>query len=155
MLDPSSADAFGSPLTFERSFEKRNATSVFCAGAKFAPPLKSRSRIEVHRRARALCSPSTHRIASETLLFPQPLGPTMVVMPGSSINSTSSAKLLNPRIFMLFKCKGLPLPPQVQIISTMISSSLRHSFKRSLASQCESAPATLPYHEHSYNTQYK
>ena len=44
-------------------------------------PAKMTSSIEVPRRLLALCSPRTQEIASEMLLLPQPLGPTMPVTP--------------------------------------------------------------------------
>src|SRR5262249_29877179 len=49
-------------------------------------------------RLLALCSPSTHVMASTTLLLPQPLGPTMAVTPWSNASSDRSGKLLNPAI---------------------------------------------------------
>src|SRR5262249_34871665 len=48
------------------------------------------------RRLLALCSPSTHVMASTTLLLPQPFGPTMAVTPVSKASSERSGKLLNP-----------------------------------------------------------
>ena len=50
-----------------------------------------------------LCSPSTHLIASDILLFPEPLGPIAVVIPGLSSNIVLSAKDLNPCNSNLFK----------------------------------------------------
>src|SRR5579859_3215065 len=48
------------------------------------------------RSWRMLCSPSTQRTASATLLLPLPLGPTTAVMPGANSRSVRAAKLLNP-----------------------------------------------------------
>src|SRR5437773_11434859 len=59
-------------------------------------PLKMTSIICLPRRLLADCSPSTHLMASTTLLLPQPLGPTMHVIPGPNSNSVLSAKLLKP-----------------------------------------------------------
>lgn len=57
---------------------------------------KITSSILLPRRYLALCSPSTQRIASEMLLLPLPLGPTIAVMPEPKLNSILSAKDLNP-----------------------------------------------------------
>ena len=48
------------------------------------------------RKSFELCSPKTQRIASATLLFPQPFGPTIAVTPLSNLISSLSAKDLNP-----------------------------------------------------------
>ena len=42
------------------------------------------SSIFAPRSARARCSPSTHRTASDTFDLPHPFGPTMAVTPGSN-----------------------------------------------------------------------
>src|SRR4029079_17692220 len=55
------------------------------------------------RSARALCSPSTQRTASETLDFPQPFGPTMAVTPGWKFRDVLSAKDLKPRTVKFFR----------------------------------------------------
>src|SRR3990167_1248845 len=62
------------------------------------------SSMELPRRSLVLCSPSTHRMASKTLLFPHPLGPTMAVMPGSKLRMVLSANDLNPKISNFLKC---------------------------------------------------
>ncbi len=61
-------------------------------------PAKITSSMEDPRRLFTLCSPSTQEIASEMLLFPQPLGPTMPVTPPLKDSSCLSQKLLNPTI---------------------------------------------------------
>lgn len=48
------------------------------------------------RSCLALCSPSTHKTASEMFDLPDPLGPTTTVMPGSSESTARSANDLNP-----------------------------------------------------------
>ena len=50
-------------------------------------PLKITSSIESPRSCLALCSPMTQRIASETFVLPQPLGPTTPVMPSPNWTS--------------------------------------------------------------------
>jgi hypothetical protein len=50
------------------------------------------------RKAEAFCSPKTHRMASMTLLLPQPFGPMTAVTPSPNRNSVLSANDLNPKI---------------------------------------------------------
>ena len=71
-----------------------------CAGL-FSVPLKITSCMLDPRKVFALCSPITQRIASATLLFPQPLGPTIPVTPDSKLTTILSAKDLNPCISIL------------------------------------------------------
>ena len=59
-------------------------------------PLKITSAMSLPRRLLALCSPSTHLMASTMLDLPEPLGPTMTVMPGGNSKRVLSAKLLKP-----------------------------------------------------------
>ena len=73
-------------------------TSAADVGRRPSLPLKMTSSIRSPRRLRALCSPSTHVIASMTLLLPHPFGPTMAVTPSSNARAARSAKLLNPAI---------------------------------------------------------
>ena len=65
---------------------------------EFAPlePLKMTSDISLPRKLFALCSPSTHLMASTMFDFPDPLGPTTTVIPGGNSNRVLSAKLLKP-----------------------------------------------------------
>ena len=44
------------------------------------------------RKSFGLCSPKTQRIASATLLFPHPFGPTIAVIPGLKSTFSLSAK---------------------------------------------------------------
>ncbi len=44
----------------------------------------------------ALCSPSAQRTASEMLLLPHPLGPTIPVMPGRTLTTAFSPNDLKP-----------------------------------------------------------
>ncbi len=71
------------------------ASAVF-SGCREPEPLKMTSAISLPRRLLALCSPRTHLMASTTLLLPEPLGPTMAVMPGGKSKRVLSAKLLKP-----------------------------------------------------------
>src|SRR5580658_10206128 len=72
-------------------------------GFRPSVPLKITSAISPPRRALADCSPSTHRMASETLDLPQPLGPTMAVTPGWKFNAVLSAKDLKPKTVRFFR----------------------------------------------------
>ena len=50
-----------------------------------------------------LCSPKTQRMASEILLFPEPLGPITEVIPGINSSVVLSANDLNPCNSIFFK----------------------------------------------------
>ena len=67
---------------------------------RFSVPENMTSIICVPRICFADCSPSTQRMASATLLLPQPLGPTMQVTPSERVISVGSAKDLNPTSFI-------------------------------------------------------
>src|SRR3990170_7756281 len=69
-------------------------------------PAKMTSSILPPRRLLAPCSPITHARASTTLDLPDPLGPTMQVMPGSSCSVVDDAKDLNPLRVRLFRYTG-------------------------------------------------
>src|SRR5713101_6992129 len=55
------------------------------------------------RRRVGACSPSTHRMASTTLDFPQPFGPTTAVIPGAKLMLVGSRKDLKPTTSRLFR----------------------------------------------------
>ena len=78
--------------------ETLRLTSAICSGWRLELPLKITSSIDVPRRLLTLCSPSTQLIASETLLLPQPFGPTIPVTPPLKDSSWRSQKLLKPTI---------------------------------------------------------
>src|SRR3972149_6305952 len=87
--------------------------SMTCASPwarRLALPAKMKSSIRVPRSACALCSPSTQRIASQRLLLPLPLGPTMAVTPGWNSNSVRSAKVLKPASSSRFRYTAFPPP---------------------------------------------
>src|SRR5262245_41852165 len=100
--DASSAAGFGGRpsmgLEGSGSPVRRRRTSAAAPGLRASLPLKITSSILSPRRLLALCSPSTHVMASATLLLPQPLGPTMAVTPWSKASSDRSEKDLNPDI---------------------------------------------------------
>ncbi len=54
------------------------------------------------------CSPSTHLTASEIFDLPQPLGPTIPVIPGWNSTLTLSANDLKPCNSILFKYIYIP-----------------------------------------------
>ena len=64
--------------------------------AFWSEPEKITSLVFLERKRLKLCSPRHQRMASTTLLLPEPLGPTMAVTPGSKMNSVRLAKVLKP-----------------------------------------------------------
>src|SRR5688500_12446579 len=80
------------------SLENRKTTSARLIGLRSRLPAKITSSILLPRTSVGRCSPSTQRIASEMLLLPHPLGPTMAVIPGLKSIATRSANDLNPYI---------------------------------------------------------
>src|SRR6185437_9285994 len=74
-------------------------TSAMPRGGRFVVPLKMQSAMRSARRDLWLCSPSTHEMASTTLDLPQPLGPTMHVVPEPlNVTTTRSQNDLKPTI---------------------------------------------------------
>ena len=73
-----------------------NVTSATPTGLRADEPEKMTSSMAWPRSCLALCSPRTHRIESEMFDFPEPLGPTMTVRPGSNVIWARSANDLNP-----------------------------------------------------------
>ena len=61
-------------------------------------PEKITSTVFRERSKPKLCSPRHQRTASAMLLLPQPLGPTIAVMPWSKTSSAGWAKVLKPLI---------------------------------------------------------
>src|SRR5262245_8587471 len=78
-------------------------TSASPRGLRPSVPLKMTSAISPPRRALADCSPSTQRMASETLDLPQPFGPTMAVTPGWKLSEVLSANDLKPSTVRFFR----------------------------------------------------
>ena len=73
------------------------ATSARPRAPRLPVPAKMTSSILPPRSDLGPCSPSTQATASTTLDLPEPLGPTMTVIPGSKSRVVFSAKDLNPR----------------------------------------------------------
>src|SRR5215207_6888058 len=73
-----------------------SSTSARPRGGRPDVPAQMTSSILPPRSDLAPCSPITHARASTTLDLPEPLGPTMQVMPGSSSRVVEEAKDLNP-----------------------------------------------------------
>src|SRR6056297_37193 len=65
-------------------------------GPRVCDPLKITSDMSLPRRLLGLWLPKTHFIASTMFDFPEPLGPTMTVIPSGNSNRVRSAKLLKP-----------------------------------------------------------
>src|SRR5918912_4452625 len=85
-----------------------STTSARPRGGREDVPAKMTSSILPPRSDLAPCSPITHARASTTLDFPEPLGPTMQVIPGSSCRVVAEANDLNPRSVRLFRYTGAP-----------------------------------------------
>src|SRR5689334_3438889 len=85
-----------------------SVTSARPSGARPDVPAKMTSSILPPRRAFAPCSPSTQLMASTTLDFPEPFGPTTHVMPGSRRSVVAEAKDLKPFSVRLLRCTAPP-----------------------------------------------
>ena len=86
-----------------------STTSARPSGGRPEVPAKMTSSILPPRSDLAPCSPITQASASTTFDLPEPLGPTMQVMPGSSCSVVEEAKDLNPLRVRLFRYNaGLP-----------------------------------------------
>src|SRR5439155_15299458 len=72
-------------------------TSAIPSAGRAGVPAKITSLICGPRRARGPCSPSTQAMASTTFDLPDPLGPTITLMPGRNSSVVLSPKDLNPR----------------------------------------------------------
>src|SRR3954466_892984 len=87
-----------------------SCTSARPSGGRPDVPAKMTSSILPPRSDLAPCSPITQASASTTLDLPEPLGPTMQVIPGSSWRVVAEANDLNPRRVRLLRYTvGAPL----------------------------------------------
>ena len=82
---------------------KVRVTSARPSAGRLSVPLKITSSILLLRTADGAWAPSTQASASTTLDFPEPLGPTTTVTPGSNSIVVESAKDLNPLSMSDFK----------------------------------------------------
>ena len=87
------------------ALSKASVISATPRGRRLLVPLKMTSSILLPRRYLTRCSPKTQRTASEILLFPDPFGPTMAVMPAPNSRFVRSAKDLKPKAVTDFKNK--------------------------------------------------
>ena len=85
-----------------------SSTSARPSGGRPDVPAKMTSSILPPRSDLAPCSPITQASASTTLDLPEPLGPTMQVMPGSSCSVVEEAKDLNPLQGQALQVHGAP-----------------------------------------------
>src|SRR5436190_6744499 len=74
------------------------ATSAMPRAGRLGLPAKMTSAICAPRSALAPCSPSTQAMASAMFDLPEPLGPTMTLMPWVNSSVVLSAKDLKPRM---------------------------------------------------------
>src|SRR5690348_11231428 len=86
-----------------------SVTSARPSGARDDVPAKMTSSILPPRRVLAPCSPITQVRASTTFDFPEPLGPTTQVMPGSKRRVVGEAKDLKPFSVRLLRCMACHL----------------------------------------------
>src|SRR4030042_1465987 len=78
------------------SLEKVRSTSAIPVGFLPSVPLKMTSSINFPRKCLALRSPMAQSTASTIFDFPQPLGPTIAVIPSGKERWRRSTKDLNP-----------------------------------------------------------
>src|SRR6476619_6668023 len=88
-----------------------SVTSARPSGGRPAVPAKMTSSILPPRRLLAPCSPITHASAPTTLDLPEPLGPTMQVMPCSRRRVVAEAKDLKPLMVRLLTYTSCSAPP--------------------------------------------
>src|SRR5687768_13973631 len=88
-----------------------STTSAWLRDDLSAVPEKITSSMPPARMALADVAPITQRSASNRLDFPQPLGPTIPVRPGSMRNSVGSTKDLKPERRSLWKCTAALVAP--------------------------------------------
>src|SRR5712664_4458001 len=79
-------------------------TSAMLLAGRVRAPEKMKASISLPRICLAEVSPITHLSASTRFDLPQPLGPTMPVMPGSMASSVGSTKDLKPESRSLSNC---------------------------------------------------
>src|SRR5438876_6572389 len=85
------------------SFLNVTWTSARLGGLRVGQPLKMTSSIGSPRSCLALCSPMTQRMASETLVLPQPLGPMTPLIPSPKVSSVLSTNDLKPWSSILWR----------------------------------------------------
>ena len=101
-------------------FSKVSVTCAVLPSLRFLVPLKITLDILSKRNSLLFCSPRTQRIASTTLLLPDPFGPTIPMTSSLKLIIVSSAKDLKPLISKLLnRIKGvqtLTNPPKFYLI---------------------------------------
>ena len=90
---PTSEKSMGSVWS---ELSSTRVTSATPTAPRAEEPEKMTSSMAWPRSIFALCSPRTHRMESDTLDLPEPLGPTTTVRPGSKTIWVLSAKDLKP-----------------------------------------------------------
>src|SRR5215218_7989525 len=96
------------------------ATSARPRAPRLPVPAKMTSSILPPRSDFGPCSPSTQAMASTTLDLPEPLGPTMTVIPGSKSRVVFSANDLNPRRVSDFRNTRLARTPSLPLGAGML-----------------------------------
>ena len=86
-----------------------SVTSAKPTAPRAEEPEKITSSMAWPRSIFALCSPKTHKMASDTFDLPEPLGPTTTLRPGSKTIWVLSAKDLKPLSVSDFRYKRMCL----------------------------------------------
>src|SRR5690349_7611495 len=120
-----------------------SATSARPSGGRPDVPAKMTSSILPPRRDLAPCSPITQASASTTLDLPEPLGPTMQVMPGSSCRVVDDAKDLNPFRVRLFRYNA-GLHRWSQCLRGLLASALTRAQAGCVAGEAQRDHPTCP-----------
>ena len=91
------------------ALSKVSKTSAMLCRERTSDPAKITSSALRIRRLVGACSPSAHRIASDRLLLPDPLGPTIAVIPGGSSTAVRRGNVLKPCSSIRLRCSRLSL----------------------------------------------
>jgi len=121
-----------------------SSTSARPRGGRPEVPAKMTSSILPPRSDLALASPITQASASTTLDLPEPLGPTMQVMPGSNCRVVEEAKDLNPFRVRLFRYNAAPQHRRDDGLSVGPSRGTERELPHRSTPWGSSAPLTLP-----------
>src|SRR5690349_23244198 len=98
------------PVAERSELSTNSVTSAMLRAGRAAEPEKMTSSISLPRTDVGRVSPITQRSASNRLDFPQPLGPTTAVNPGSTKSSVGSTNDLNPESLSRVNFKEMRRP---------------------------------------------
>ena len=106
ILRVSDTSSYGKEMR-PKVLSKISVTSAAPAGSRESEPEKIKSDIEPARKVPGLPSPSANNTASVMLLFPEPLGPTITVIPSESGIRTGRANVLKPFMYIAVSTDNL------------------------------------------------